>query len=998
MVQSQNFYDLYQATYEKYTELYGEHVCVFLQKGSFYELYGIYDPQTDKQENTVKEVADLLDLRLKVYIGGVNNGTKTGYFGGVPEDSIHKWAGKLCSQGWTCILIDQVKEGEKVTDRKVSRVLSPGTHIENESADESMYVLSIWITAKPDLACPPFIGISAVETTTAQIVHFEQEATGQLQSWHADMAAQFSSTYCSKEAIVTWQGNPLFCPDEQALRILFEIPIRVPIYLKYTDKEPIGDDFARETYLSKFIVQEGIMPLRTYASLNNKPYAEYSLIKLFKFIEDHDSRLIDKLQVPYLWNPDNVMSVLNHAMEQLNIKSSGDFTVERMMNKCFTAVGKRAFKQLIQTPYSDPDTISKSHNSISWLLDYDQRKNLEVCLKSMCDIARLNRQVSRGSLTHSSVHQLALTLESMLLLCRHVKTSPLYSEDIEEAISTCLENFKELFNWQLIMDYTDESDSFINWIQSSYSQESVKAFDHIQELRRSADTFLRNFEKKAIITADSLEYRQGDNMRYLLTITKTQFKNMGPVKVEKFTYKMMSSNVKVEHDDLDKLNSDTIKAEYKFREAFNNELANVCTLYCKKTMTTWQLIEKWLAKADIAISHASVALKYGLTKPEIIGGDGPSSLSIQNLRHPLIEAQKTRVKYTTHDLDLDETNSGMLLYGINASGKSSLMKAIGIAVVLAQAGLFVPATNMVLKPFKTLATRILNHDNIAQGMSSFTVEMSELREVLRIADDKTLVLGDEVCAGTESISGTSIVAATLEHLLNKKSKFVFATHLHDLMKCNELVENPCLKIFHLHVEYDSKSDSLIYHRTLRPGNGKTYYGLEVAKALHIPIDVLDRAHEIRTKLLGQAETKSRYNSSHQVAFCEVCQKSIHSNLEVHHIQERAAANGGRNTDGTALNSTRNLITVCQVCHDKHHAKELEIKEVLQTSKGEVRIVKKNLIKKKSKEIKYTEEEQETILKCIRENKGLASTLLAIKLQQDYNIAMTKKDIEVFLKG
>jgi DNA mismatch repair protein MutS len=109
----------------------------------------------------------------------------------------------------------------------------------------------------------------------------------------------------------------------------------------------------------------------------------------------------------------------------------------------------------------------------------------------------------------------------------------------------------------------------------------------------------------------------------------------------------------------------------------------------------------------------------------------------------------------------------MLLYGINASGKSSLMKAIGIAVVLAQAGLFVPATYMVLKPFKTLATRILNHDNIAQGMSSFTVEMSELREVLRIADDKTLVLGDEVCSGTESISGTSIVAASLEHLLAK---------------------------------------------------------------------------------------------------------------------------------------------------------------------------------------------------------------------------------------
>jgi DNA mismatch repair protein MutS len=998
MVQSQNFYDLYQSTYEKYTELYGEHVCVFLQKGSFYELYGIYDPVADRQENTVKEVADLLDLRLKVYPCGVSS-TKTGYFGGVPEDSIHKWAGRLCSQGWTCILIDQVKDGDKVSHRSVSRVLSPGTHVENECADESMYVLSIWIDAKPDLASPPTIGISAIETTTAQIIHFEQEATGQLQSWHADMAAQFSSTFLAKEVIITWNGNPLFCPEEQSLRIIFEIPTRVPIYLKTTEKEPIGDHFARETYLARFFKQEGMLPLRIYTSLNDKPCAEYSLIQLFSFIENHDSRLIERLQVPYHWNPENVMCVLNHAMEQLNIRSStDDFTVEKMMNKCFTAVGKRAFKQLIQTPYSDSETIRKSHDSITWLMAYDQRKNLEACLKSMCDIARLNRQVSRGALTHSSAYQLALTLESLLLLCRQVRSSPLYNEEVEDAISTCLENFKELFNWKLVMAYTDESDPFTNWIMPSYSQETVRAEATLHSLRKEADIFLRNFEKKALITAHTLEYKQGDNMRYLLNITKTQLKNMGPVKVEKFTYKSMSNTIKVEHEELESLNNKTASAEYKYKSALSIDLANVCAVYCKKTMAKWQVIEHWLAQADICISHVTVVQKYGLTRPELIEGTGPSLISIENLRHPLIEAMKARVKYTTHDINLEDANHGMLLYGINASGKSSLMKAIGISVVLAQCGLFVPATSMALRPFKTLATRILNHDNIRQGMSSFTVEMSELREILRIADDKTLVLGDEVCAGTESISGTSIVAATLEHLLKQGSKFVFATHLHDLMKCNELVENPSLKIFHLHVEYDSKTDSLIYHRSLKPGNGKTYYGLEVAKALHIPIGVLDRAHEIRAKLLGQDETKSRYNSSHTISSCEVCNKSIHRELEVHHIQERAAAIGSRNQDGTALNSTRNLITVCQTCHDKHHAKELDIKEVLQTSKGEVRIVSKNIIKKKTKEVKYTKEEQETILKCIKENKGLANTLIAMKLQQDYNIVMTKKDIDSFLKG
>jgi DNA mismatch repair protein MutS len=996
MVQSQSFYDLYQTTYEKYTEMYGEHVCVFLQKGSFYELYGIYDPVNDKQENTVKEVADLVDLRLKVYVDGVKGG-KTGLFGGVPEDSIHKWAGKLCSQGWTCILIDQIKDGERVTDRKVARVLSPGTHIEQEYGDESMYVLSIWLTTKPDLSSSPIVGLAAIEATTAQIIHFQQESTGHLQSWHADQAAQFASTFCPKEVVITWQGNQIFCPDENTLRILFEIPSKVPVYIKQATKEPIGDDFAREEYMKKYIVQEGMLPLRTYASLNKRPVAEYALCELLKFIENHDSRLIDKIQAPELWNPDNVMSVLNHAMEQLNIKSeNSNFTVERMMNKCYTPSGKRYFKQLIQTPYSDVESIRSSHNSISWILKQDSRTNLETCLKSMCDIARLHRIASRGSLTHSTVYQLGITLESMLLLSRQLRASPLYRDEIDEYIKVCLQTFKSIFNWPVVMEYSEESESFINWIQTAYSKQTEHAFSIITSARTDAAKFLRNFEEYSNIPHESLEFRQGDAMRYQVNITKTQYKNIANKTTDKYTYRSLSSSVKVEHPTLDMLNNKSAAAEQIFKAVFSRDLATVCSLYCNKTSSMWKLIERWLATTDIIISHANIVEKYGLVQPEILD-DGESSISVENLRHPLIESQKNRVKYTTHDINLDDNNSGMLLYGINASGKSSLMKAIGISVVLAQTGLFVPATSMTLRPFKILATRILNHDNIAQGMSSFTVEMSELREVLRLADERTLVLGDEVCAGTESISGTSIVAATLEHLLKKKSKFVFATHLHDLMKCTEVIENPVLKVFHLHVEYDPKSDALIYHRTLKPGNGKTYYGLEVAKALHIPMGVLERAYEIRAKLLGQGETKSRHNTSHHVKTCEVCNKDIHSELEVHHIQERAKSTGSRNEDGTNLNGLRNLITVCQICHDKHHAKELEIKEVIQTSKGEKREIVKKIIKKTA-ENKYKDEERAAIIKCIKENPGLAPALLAVKLHQDYSISLTKKDIVLFLKS
>ena len=107
---------------------------------------------------------------------------------------------------------------------------------------------------------------------------------------------------------------------------------------------------------------------------------------------------------------------------------------------------------------------------------------------------------------------------------------------------------------------------------------------------------------------------------------------------------------------------------------------------------------------------------------------------------------------------------------------------------------------MTLRPFHRIATRILNQDNLWAGLSSFAVEMSELREILAVADSHTLVLGDELCAGTESISGTAIVAAGIEFLHKVGARFVLATHLHDLMKLQVITGLNALRIWHLHVE------------------------------------------------------------------------------------------------------------------------------------------------------------------------------------------------------
>ena len=239
---------------------------------------------------------------------------------------------------------------------------------------------------------------------------------------------------------------------------------------------------------------------------------------------------------------------------------------------------------------------------------------------------------------------------------------------------------------------------------------------------------------------------------------------------------------------------------------------------------------------------------------------------------------------------------------------------------MAQSGFPVPASACKIAPFTALFTRILGNDNLWAGLSSFAVEMTEFREVLQHSDERTLVLGDELCSGTESLSATALVAAGVEILSQRRAKFVFATHLHELAG---LVPTGTVASVHLKVEYDAATDRLIYHRSLAPGSGSALYGLEVCRALDLPAGYLDRATAIRKQLAGwTAPHRSVYSAEAVIDRCEVCAKE--TGLEAHHIIPQALA-----TNHTA----GNMVCLCTACHDDHHGGRLEIHGWEETSEG-----------------------------------------------------------------
>ncbi|NBX51814.1 hypothetical protein EBT25_18205, partial [bacterium] len=234
-------------------------------------------------------------------------------------------------------------------------------------------------------------------------------------------------------------------------------------------------------------------------------------------------------------------------------------------------------------------------------------------------------------------------------------------------------------------------------------------------------------------------------------------------------------------------------------------------------------------------------------------------------------------------------------------------------------------------------TRISGQDNIFKGWSTFTVEMLELRNILQRCDQRSLVLGDELCAGTESVSALAIVTAGIEMLSKKKTGFVFATHLHDLSGMKRVQSCSNVHIHHMHVEVDAQTGRIMYDRQLRPGPGSALYGLEVCRGLGLPGEFLRIAQSVRKELEGFSNTivgahTSRYNQKVRVHECKICGKPA---SETHHIEEQHKAddNGWIAELSHHKNRGFNLVPLCDGCHSDIHSGRRIVKGYKSTSEG-----------------------------------------------------------------
>ena len=992
--------------YKTYTQKYGPKTAIFLMVGSFYELYDVQNTETGETECNVKEIVDYLGIQLSSKKGEIPEGLENsvGLFAGFPDYVMHKWAGRLTSAGWTVVIVDQIKDTRgKVKERKVSRILSPSTHIENTTSIDTPYVVTLYFQTLE--AHAPIFGAAALDLTTGTTTTYSGVANGRADIWTADDLVQMLNVFQPKELIIYWRSiQQNYKPDDIFFRRIFGIQ-SIPIHIYPV--ELIGafsKELVRSEYLQKIYSIKSLLPAKTYLGLRSES-EELSLMFLLQFVEDHYPMMLKSFHRNEPWIPQARLICGNHALTQLQMTgSSQKETVIGLFDKCLTSMGKRAMRDRLLSPYSEANEIRSRLNEVVEYMRFEEETNkiLERQLRFMCDLPRFHRKVLCGLVSPPEIAALFQTYTAIQVIMSQVTNNTCLKEpfSLEE-----WNNYKRVFNANFTEEKAFAASSSITAFNIEKYPEIGKKEKEIQVTLEGFYTLRKEIAVAGGVQEDAIRLEEREKEPYGLkgsTITlaqlKKQSKNTSGA-AEGIKISELKSGGWIDCTRLQQLNTQLLKLRESLENLVRTHLVDACLEISEAGQYLWPLMETWVSHIDCTQCIGRVSKEKGFCCPMIQYDDDSdgSSVDIKNIRHPLVESTSSRISYVKHDVQLGtniNTNKGWLVYGMNASGKSTLMKATGLCVLLAQAGCFVPAKEMTLKPFKAIYTRILNQDNLFAGLSSFAVEMSELRDILRNADKHTLVLGDELCAGTESISAQALVASGIQWLSARSAKFIFATHLHGLPN---VIDTMVLgvEVWHLHVEYDPITKKLVYDRSLRPGNGSTLYGLEVARAMDLPFEFIEEALKNRRKIEGsttQVEAHvSKWNTEIVRKECEVCHKSMTRDLEVHHIKERASAGShGILEDGTHMNDKRNLVVICQKCHDDVHAGKMDIREVKLTSDGPERVIIKEEVKTAPihKKSKWSEEEHEIILSTLRKYSILSLKSIEAHLSSKHDIRIS----------
>ena len=950
------YFDL-QLFFEK---KYGSNTVVLMEIGSFFETYEVNNEQM--QIGKAKEISELLNIQLtRKNKSIIENSTSNPLLAGVPSVSLERYLNRIIqSKKYTIVIVRQKGEPPHVK-RYIANIISPGTNFDYLIESSENYLVSLLVDCNHQIYS---VGYSAIDVSTGKTIINEIHGTREDKTYALDEIFNLLQTYKTSEVVLTFNSENI---DKEWVKNYLEINSSI----HYSINKKRAKIAYQNTLFEKIYSIRSLLTPIEYLDIERHPYASESLAILCDFIIEHDENIIEKMSRPTMLGNKRYMYIGNNALEQLGIisKNPNEMTLLSLIDQTSTAIGKRLLKERLLNPICDIVTLNERFDLSEQLLnDY---KKFEIALKQVYDLERILRRIQLKKLHPLELDYLNTSLESILSIFKEaqfkkIKTPKNLYDECEEllkilnstfVLDTCAKFRKEQINENLFLEgIHPQIDKII--------EKKRKSLQSIEAISLHVNSLFDDNAKNAV----SIGWL--DSEGYYITLTKNRYSMIKERLHESFitidgehhffkdfSFKVLKNSVKITSELTENISKEITTANVKMvalvKQRFDESLEKIETMFSH----TLEHLISFIGTLDVALSNAKCANLYNYSRPTVLEMNKKDRfIEVIGLRHPLIESREENGIYVPNDIILGSISEdvkhdhimlesgikdeirGMLLYGINSSGKSSLMKSLGISVIMAQAGFFVPSAAMKFVAFDKIFTRIVSHDNLYKGLSTFTVEMLELKNIFNRATENSLVLGDEISHGTETGSALAIVASAMEKLYNIKSLYIFATHLHQLGEIKRIKKLKKLIYLHLGVSYDEKNDKLIYNRKLSLGSGSSLYGLEFAKSLHMDKEFLDGAYAIRKEIVGEYSSlellkkrkRSKYNKDIYLSKCALCDEDV---ADVHHINEQKNSNEHGNIDHFHKNHKYNLIPLCKKHHNLVHEGKIIIQGFVMSEEG-----------------------------------------------------------------
>jgi DNA mismatch repair protein MutS len=980
---------------KKFQDEYGENTILLMQVGAFFEVYGIYDKDNDVVTSSkITEFSQICELNVvdKNTCVGKNNIVMAGF----KDFMIEKYLRKIQDAGFTAVVYTQ-DENMKNTSRSLAGIFSPGTYFQTESQNLTNSISCIWVNLIENKVLLKgkyvVVGVANIDIYTGKTSIFQFKETYVNNPTTYDELERFISIYNPSEVILI--SN---LPEEQELdyvisyagiscNLIHKIHINDKIEsIKMTRVKNCEKQSYQKEVLSKFYKFDNFNVFSQNFYENN--IATQAFCYLLDFVYQHNPQLVNKIAEPIFENCSTRLTLANHSLKQLNIiddgsvKSSKMSCVSTLLNNCSTPMGKRKFKYNMLNPICDDNILCREYNITEYIINnFDSNicHHFKTKLTQIKDLAKFERQIFLKKISPKSINSLCSSIKLIGFIFDIVKTDDTimnylnsFDMNIIEIGSIC-EKLVSFIENNIHLDLAKDIDQIqqfeVNFIKRGVDHELDKKTETlkdsekgIESIREYLSDLIENKEKKTSKSSEFVKIHETEKNNYSLICTSRRCKILQDalptndtnitlnMETKPFTFIISKNRFSYEKQSsannfiIDPQINNLCKTISSIKISMKDLITLIYNQFVESLSKYQNQIEKiinFITLIDVMYGKASIAKHFNYCKPEIVEAK-KAFVNAKGLRHCLIERFQMNELYVSNDISLgDGKSDGILLYGTNAVGKTTLIRALGISIILAQAGLYVPCSSFKFKPYKHIFTRIIGNDNIFKGLSTFEVEMSELRTILRLMDENSLILGDELCSGTETVSATSIFVAGIQKLHACSSSFIFATHLHEIVNYEEITSLKSIHLKHMEVKYDRENDALVYDRKLKDGPGNSLYGLEVCKSLNLPQDFLEAANDIRLKYNPDGRSilslkQSHYNSSKIVNTCEKCGKN--AGTEVHHLQHQSDAdkNGIIKTEEAIFhkNNLANLMTLCESCHNEIHKTNTKQKRV-KTSKGTV---------------------------------------------------------------